>query len=145
MNQAEKQSDKEKDSLEEYSLVFFDGVCGLCNNTVDFLLAKDQNDALKFAPLQGETANQVLEPEHLNLNSIVLLDHGRVWKKSAAIVRILWKLPQPWKSVGAVLWIIPQPLRDIGYSIVAKLRYKLFGKHETCRMPTEKDRSKLLN
>lgn len=127
------------------SIVFFDGVCGLCNSTVDFLMNKDTENRLKFAPIQGQTAEQRLNPSDRDLNSIVFLQDGRTWKRSSAIVRILKTLPQPWRLLGSCLWLIPKPIRDFSYSLVARWRYRFFGKHESCRMPTDEDRAKLLD
>lgn len=128
----------------DQSIVYFDGVCGLCNSSVDFLLTKDKHDRLLFAPLQGETAAARLSVEERNLDSIVFQQGRRSWQRSSAIVRILLQLPQPWKFLGGCLWMVPKPIRDLGYKVIARLRYRLFGKHETCRMPTEDDRAKLL-
>ncbi|QDT33084.1 thiol-disulfide oxidoreductase DCC family protein [Thalassoglobus polymorphus] len=125
-------------------IVFFDGVCGLCNGTVNFLLNHDKNRALKFAPLQGETAQRLLPQDQRDLNSIVFLEGKNTWRCSSAITRIFWKLPVPWSILGSLLWVIPKPIRDFGYRIVAKSRYRIFGKKETCRMPTPEDRGQML-
>lgn len=126
-------------------IVFFDGVCGLCNSTVNFLLDRDRHLALHFAPLQGETARSLLSDGARDLNSIAFLEGGRVYRHSTAIVRILDALPQPWPILGGCLWLVPSPIRNLGYSLVARFRYRLFGKHETCRMPTPEDRERMLD
>ena len=130
--------------LDELSIVFFDGVCGLCNRTVDFLIEKDVHQRLRYAPLQGEVAQFRLSDAERSLDSIVFRSNGYVWKRSSAIVRILWKIGGIWSLAGSLLWLIPKPLRDVGYSLVAKYRYRMFGKQETCRMPTEADRELIL-
>lgn len=126
-------------------IVFFDGVCGLCNRSVDFFIRRDREARLKFAPLQGETAaDHVSDADRESLGSIVFVDAGTRYRKSAAIVQILRQLGGIWRCVAGVLWVIPRPLRDLGYSIVAALRYRLFGRKDSCRMPTPEERGRLL-
>lgn len=127
-------------------IVFFDGVCGLCNSSVDFVLRNDVHGRLLFAPLQGTTAGQLLpEADRNNLGSLVLAENGRLYRRSAAVVRILWKLGPLWKLPAALLWIIPAPIRNLGYRLVAALRYRLFGKKTACRMPSPEERSRFLD
>ncbi|WP_010584375.1 thiol-disulfide oxidoreductase DCC family protein [Schlesneria paludicola] len=126
-------------------ILFFDGVCGLCNWSVDFVLRRDVNCDFQFAPLQGDTAKALLTPEDVNdLNTVVLLVGDRTYRKSAAVVRILWQLGPAWRCLGALLWLIPLPLRNLGYSIIARNRYHLFGKKESCRIPTAEERVRFL-
>ncbi len=138
------ESESTRSVPENDPIVFFDGVCGLCNGTVNFLLNHDKHRVLKFAPLQGETAQRLLPEEQRDLNSIVFLNHGKAWRCSSAICRIFWKLPAPWSFLGTLLWVIPKPIRDVGYKLVAKSRYRLFGKNETCRMPSPEDQGQML-
>lgn len=127
------------------TILFFDGVCGLCNRAVDFVLTRDNDGTIKFAPLQGDTARQLLTPEDLaDLNTMVLWVGGKTYRKSAAAVRILWRLHWGWQATGTLLWLIPLPLRNLGYTLVAKNRYRFFGKNETCRMPTAAERLRFL-
>lgn len=130
--------------VQDRPIVFFDGVCGLCNWSVDFLLERDRKAVLQFAPLQGETAERLLAPAERDLNSIVFRDGPQTWRHSSAVVRILWKLPQPWSALGTFLWLVPKPIRDFGYYATSRLRYRLFGKHEVCRMPKEGDAERML-
>jgi predicted DCC family thiol-disulfide oxidoreductase YuxK len=127
-------------------IVFFDGVCGLCNSSVDFVLRHDRQGRMRFAPLQGETAARLLPAEDRdNLGSLVLWEDGRAYRRSTAVVRILSKLGGGWTVLAAGMWLIPAPLRNAGYRIVAKLRYRLFGKKETCRLPSPEERSRFLD
>ena len=126
--------------------MFFDGVCALCSATVDFIIQHDRDQRLACAPLQGETAAQLL-PEAIRqeLNTLVLRrQDGRQYTRSAAAVRILWALGGVWKLAAAMLWLVPLPLRNLGYRLVAKWRYRLFGHRDTCRMPTPEDADRLL-
>jgi len=135
--------DRNEDAVR--TILFFDGVCGLCNRSVDFILTRDPLGRFKFAPLQGETARQLLLPADFeNLNSLVLWVDGRTYRKSAAVVRVLWRLSPLWKCLGTALWCIPLPLRNLGYLLVARSRYRLFGKHDACRMPTAEERLRFL-
>ena len=131
---------------EQNSIVFFDGVCGLCNHAVNFLMSKDRRAVLKFAPLQGKTAeNLVPDVVRHDLNTFVFANNGRLHFRSGAMARILMRIGGIWRILGAMLWLIPWPLRDVGYRIVAILRYRLFGKHESCRLPTPEERSRFLD
>jgi predicted DCC family thiol-disulfide oxidoreductase YuxK len=126
-------------------ILFFDGVCGLCNWSIDFVLKRDRRGDFQFAPLQGDTARALLSPADIvDLNTVVLLSEGRVYRKSAAVVRVLWRLSLGWQIVGTILWLVPLPLRNFGYSLVARYRYQFFGKKETCRLPTPDERAKFL-
>jgi predicted DCC family thiol-disulfide oxidoreductase YuxK len=127
------------------SILFFDGVCGLCNKAVDFVLVRDYQQAIKFAPLQGDTARRLLTPAEVeNLNTMILWVKGRSYRKSAAAVRVLWRLSLGWKILGTLLWLIPLPLRNLGYTLVARNRYRFFGKKESCRLPTPAERLRFL-
>jgi len=122
-------------------VIFFDGVCGLCNRFVDFVLRRRRGREFRFSPLQGETARQWLAGnEWATLNSIVLLDEMGEHRQSTAVVRILRRLGGVWNVAGMLLWLIPRPLRDLGYRAVAASRYRLFGRKETCRLPSEKEK-----
>ena len=79
------------------------------------------------------------------LDTMVLLKDGRIYLRSAAVSRILICLGGRWSVFGWMLWLIPWPVRDLGYRIVSRLRYRLFGKHETCRIPTPQERSVFLD
>ncbi len=125
-------------------ILFFDGVCGLCNRFVDWCLAHDQSHSIKYAPLQGETASKLL-PERLtkDLKTVVLYDNGEIFTHSTAVLRIMIITGYS-GFVVAPLRLIPRPLRDLGYRMVAAMRYKLFGKKETCRMPKPHERALFL-
>lgn len=128
------------------NIVFFDGVCGFCNVWVDFLLKRDQHRRLMFAPLQGETAQQRLTTADVeNLHSLVFWTPSGCYRKTAAVVRIGWTLGGAWSLLATLLWLIPRPVRDLGYNAIARNRYRLFGKKETCRLPTAEERSRFLN
>lgn len=133
-------------SAGQRAIVFFDGICGFCNATVDLLMRCDRHGVLNFASLQGETAARLLpESDRQDLKTLVLVtESGRRYVRSAATVRIAWRLGGLWKVAAVLLWLIPLPLRDLGYRVVSHIRYRLFGTRETCRMPTDTERDRLL-
>ena len=134
------------------NVVFFDGVCGLCNRFVDFVLSRDRRAAIRFAPLQGETAGRVLSTQYSVLSAGSQSFDTIVWRdssnhefvRSAAAVRVLWRIGGSWWLIGWLLWLIPRPLRDVGYRIISANRYRWFGKKETCRLPSPDERSRFL-
>ncbi|MCA9062525.1 MAG: DUF393 domain-containing protein [Planctomycetaceae bacterium] len=130
---------------ERVRIVYFDGVCGFCNHTVNFLLQRDRRCQLMFAPLQGTTAAERLPGElTATLDTLVMQIDDRTYVRSAAVVRMLWTLGGIWAVCGTLLWLIPLPLRNLGYRMVARIRYRLFGKHEACRLPTPMERARFL-
>jgi predicted DCC family thiol-disulfide oxidoreductase YuxK len=133
------------EELREHPIVFYDGVCGLCNATVDGLIRRDRKGVLRFAPLQGETAERALpEADRESLGSLLLLTDEGLYRRSAAVVRILKAVGGSSSALGTLLWLVPLPFRDLGYRIVARSRYNWFGKKESCRMPTPGERDRLL-
>ena len=128
------------------SVVFFDGVCGLCNHTINLLLNLDRKHRLRFAPLQGTTAQNCVPAEaRTEMKSFVFSRDGHLYYRSAALVRILIRLGGIYAVLGSILWIIPGPLRDIAYRVVSACRYRVFGKHDSCRLPTPAERAKFLD
>ena len=126
-------------------IIFFDGVCGMCNAFVDFTIPLDRAGIFRFAPLQGETARQRLGADDVQSRaSIVLLDEVGAHRRSTAVVRILQRLGGAWKVLGTLLWLVPWPLRDLGYKLVAAMRYRVFGKKDACRLPTPDESARFL-
>lgn len=126
-------------------VIFFDGVCGLCNTFVDVVLRWDRRGVFRFAPLQGETAARMLRPEDTaQLDSVALQVNGQTYRKSSAVVRMLWRLGWAGGLAGTALWLVPKPIREWGYDFVAGNRYRWFGKKETCRLPTPSERERFL-
>lgn len=127
------------------SIVFFDGVCGFCNASINWLLLRDPAGKLAFAPLQGVTAGELLPTQDREqLHSLVFWTPDGLYRKTNAVVRILWLLGGIWSFLGTMLWLIPRPIRDLGYNLVARNRYRIAGKKETCRIPSPEERSRFL-
>ena len=127
-------------------VAFFDGVCNLCNGTVNFLIDRDRRARLRFAPLQGPTFAGLAarHPELHGVDSFVLSQGGRVHVRSAAALRILMALGGTWRLAGALL-AVPRPLRDRLYDFVARRRYRWFGRSDSCRRPTPELRARFLD
>lgn len=126
------------------AVIFFDGVCNLCNVAVTFVIDRDPDAYFRFAPLQSEIGQQLLgrtrsrsatSEMHTALESIVLVENGLYYTHSAAALRIARKLRGGWPLLYGLI-ILPKPLRDRAYTWVAKNRYRWFGKTEACRLPT---------
>jgi predicted DCC family thiol-disulfide oxidoreductase YuxK len=127
-------------------IVFFDGVCNLCNGAVNALLDRDRRGRLRFAPLQGETfaALRSRRPELEQLDSIVVEDRGGLHVKSAAVVHVLRALGGPWPALAWLVRLVPRPLRDRAYDLVAARRYRWFGRRDACRVPTPELKARFL-
>ncbi len=133
------------DDPSEARVVLFDGVCGLCNRTVNTLLAIDLEGRLRFAPLQGEYARDCLGAEaRADLESIVYLRGDERYDRSDAVLWICRDLGGPW-ALAVVFLSIPRPLRDGLYNFIARNRYAIFGKIEACRIPSPEERARSLD
>jgi predicted DCC family thiol-disulfide oxidoreductase YuxK len=150
---------------EPSAIVLFDGVCNLCNGAVQFVLDHERtcspgsaDQPLRFAALQSEAARKVLESavsadEAARLRtgnvdggeppSIVLVEGGRAYVRSTAALRIARYLRAPWRWVS-VLLVVPRTLRDPVYRVIARYRYRWFGRSETCRVPEPELRERFL-
>lgn len=127
------------------NILFFDGVCNLCNGFIDFLIRKDKAGLLKFAPLQSQIAQQKLSSELTQkLPSVVLLQGNVQLTESRAVLESLQLLGGIWRFVGMVFSVVPSFLADPIYRLFASQRYALFGKRDTCRLPTSEEKSRFL-
>ena len=128
------------------NILLFDGVCNLCNGLVRFIIKRDKEGKFKFTSLQSEPGQQLLERFGLSKNefeSFVLIWGDQYYLKSTAALKTLRELGGPWKIFYVFIWI-PRPLRDFLYDIIAKSRYKVFGKRETCMIPTPESNARFL-
>jgi predicted DCC family thiol-disulfide oxidoreductase YuxK len=142
-------------------LVIFDGHCGFCNRSVRWFLTHDRNDHLRFVPSESPKVAAILAH-----HSIVQTDSGltsgtlapstilvlsdpegpaeRILVRSDAAIAMLRELPSPWPAIAAILRIIPRPLRDLGYRLIAHFRYRIWGRLDTCPIPTPQERIRFL-
>jgi predicted DCC family thiol-disulfide oxidoreductase YuxK len=122
----------------QHSIILFDGVCNFCNSAVNFIIRQDKKNIFRFAALQS-SAGQLLSKKYnvpSGLDSFILIDRGKVYKSSTAGLRLYNKLPWYWKWTQ-IFWIVPKFIRDGVYSVIAKNRYKWFGKKDVCMVPTQ--------
>ena len=130
----------------EQPVIVFDGVCNLCNAAVDFVIRRDRKGVFQFAPNQSHAGEEIIEVaglDELEADTIVLWENGATYVRSAAVLRISRRLGYPWKLAYGLI-LVPRPLRDLGYRLVANNRYRLFGRRDTCRIPTPEERSRFL-
>ncbi|MEM9673799.1 MAG: DCC1-like thiol-disulfide oxidoreductase family protein [Bacteroidota bacterium] len=122
----------------EKDIVLFDGVCNLCNHAVNFIIDRDPTQRFVFASLQSDVGQQLLIQYNLDeqyLDSLVLLQQEKVFVKSTAALHIARYLSGIW-SLSYVFILFPPFIRNFFYDIVARFRYRLFGKRSQCRIPT---------
>jgi predicted DCC family thiol-disulfide oxidoreductase YuxK len=128
-------------------VVLFDGVCNLCNGSVQFIIKRDRKKIFRFASLQGKAGQEILQRYNLSrtdFNSFVLLEDGNVYTRSTAVLRMLKRLGGGWKLLYGFI-IIPKFMRDGAYNFIARRRYKWFGKKEECWIPTPNLRERFLD
>ncbi|MGB3006695.1 MAG: thiol-disulfide oxidoreductase DCC family protein, partial [Chitinophagaceae bacterium] len=128
-------------------VILFDGVCNFCNYWVNFTIKKDKKKILRFAPLQGETAKRLIADykiNHTTLSSVIFIDNGKAYTQSSAALRICKHLDNGWKLFYGLI-IIPKFIRDPIYNIIARNRYKWFGKKDTCMIPTPELKERFLD
>ena len=127
-------------------VIFYDGVCALCNGLVRLMVRVDRAQRFHFAPLQGETAELArrLVPEFPEgLESVVYLKQGEVLLRSKAATSALRQVPYPTKALSWI-GVLPTGLTDAIYRFVAAVRYRVFGRYDHCPLPTEQHRLRFL-
>jgi predicted DCC family thiol-disulfide oxidoreductase YuxK len=131
---------------DEKQIILFDGVCNFCSFWVNFVIKRDKKDAFRFAALQSEKAKEITSRLNIDISkpdTFILITDNKFFTKSTAALMVCREL----NSVVRILYpliFLPEFFRDFIYDLVAKNRYKLFGKRDTCRVPTEADRLKFL-
>jgi predicted DCC family thiol-disulfide oxidoreductase YuxK len=137
-------------SVSPPAIVLFDGVCNLCDATVQFLLDRDPDGRFVFASLQSDEGKRVLAsvgraptPQRKDPETVVLVLGNQAYDKSTAALRIAARLGWPWKAL-AVLLVVPALVRDVVYDFVARNRYRWFGRHPSCRVPTPEAKTHFL-
>jgi len=131
---------------QEHPVVLFDGVCNLCNASLDFIVERDGASAFRFASLQSEAGQALLRRFQLPTDehrSLVLVEGDRYYTRSSAALRIARRLGGLWPLLYAFI-VVPRFLRDAAYDVVARNRYHWFGKRDTCRVPTPELKSRFL-
>jgi predicted DCC family thiol-disulfide oxidoreductase YuxK len=144
-------TDTEHNAIQGRALLLYDGVCALCNGVVQFLMRHDKLDKFCYAPLESSLGREVLArfdihafPDGVMLLTDALTPTEHLFQRSDAVAAALGLLNGPWRLVGRALRVLPRPLRDWGYGIVARFRYRFFGRYDTCPVPPPEQRSRLL-
>ena len=134
-------------------IILYDGVCGLCNRLVKFLLKHDKDGRLRFASLQSEFAEKVLRRHGFDakdLDTVHVVENydqpgERVLQRSDAILRAGRELGGFWGRSSSVAKVVPRSIRDLVYRFVATNRYRVFGKYDSCMLPDPNQRSRFLD
>jgi predicted DCC family thiol-disulfide oxidoreductase YuxK len=131
----------------EGPIVLYDGVCGLCDRSVQLILRNDRRGRFRFAALQSNTGRQLMEKFGLSpeaLDSVVLVEGEHAWRKSRAALRIARRMDAPWPLLWPLV-IVPRPVADFLYDLLAKNRYRIFGKLDACMIPPPEVRARFLS
>lgn len=128
------------------NVILFDGVCNFCNSSINFTIRHDKKNRFHFAPLQSEPGIAIKKQYNLPdefLSSVILIENGKAYIKSTAALRIARRLNGAWPLFYGLI-IVPVFIRDRVYNIIARNRYKWWGKKESCMVPTPEVRKKFL-
>ena len=137
-----------------HPILLYDGVCALCNRLVQFVLKRDHAAQLRFASLQSDFAVRILARHRVNSQletvSVVLPDSplrqsDSLLQRSQAVIFVLSQLGGIWPAAAFLLRLIPGPIRDWGYSLIARHRYRIFGRYEACPLPSPETRARFLD
>lgn len=130
----------------EHAVVLFDGVCNLCNGFIRFVIPRDPRGYFRFAPLSSAAAARAMADAGVTAgeaDSILLIENRRAFLRSAAALRIARRLRFPW-PLAYGLMIVPRPFRDWGYDVVARNRFRWFGRRDVCMVPGPETRDRFL-
>jgi predicted DCC family thiol-disulfide oxidoreductase YuxK len=128
------------------SIILFDGVCNLCNRSVQFIIRRDKKNRFRFAAIQGKTGQSLMQQFQLTqneINSFLLIEGQKIYIRSTAALRVFRQLGGLW-SLLYVFIIVPPFIRDVIYNWVARNRYKWYGKRDACMIPSDELKSKFL-
>jgi predicted DCC family thiol-disulfide oxidoreductase YuxK len=134
-------------SMASKYIVFFDGVCNLCDGAVQFFLKRDKKKKFLFGSLQGKTGQEYLRKYHLpsdKYHSFMLIEGNILYTRSTAALRMMKHLGRGWQLLYLFIYL-PQPIRDGVYNLIAANRYKWFGKKDQCRLPTPDEKERFLD
>lgn len=127
-------------------IILFDGVCNLCNGSVQFIIKRDKEARFRYASLQSAAGQKILEQFHLpqdTFNSFVLFEDNKIYTRSTAALRVFSRL-KGWKWTAALQYV-PLFIRDGVYNLIARNRYRWFGKRDECMIPTPELKSRFLD
>ena len=132
--------------MNNHKIILFDGICNFCNESVNFIIARDKKYKFRFTALQSDPGEKLqlkflLDPK--DLSSFILIEGDKYYKKTTAALRVAKDLGLPW-NLCYILIIIPPFIRNVAYNIIAKYRYKWFGKRDVCRVPSAEEKARFL-
>ena len=130
----------------KHKIILFDGVCNLCNSSVNLFISRDKNDNFRFASLQSDIGIELQKKYHIdhdNIESFILIDGDKYYKKSTAALKVAGMIGFPYNLLYPFL-LVPAFIRNFVYDTIAKYRYKWFGRREVCRVPTTDEKAKFL-
>lgn len=133
--------------MHQHKIIIFDGVCNLCNGSVQFVIKHDKKSLFKFASLQSEAGQSLLQQYLLptkDYTSFVLIENNRAYTRSSAALRVAKHLSGPISFLYGFI-IVPAFIRDAVYNLISKNRYKWFGKKDSCMIPTPQLKERFLN
>jgi len=128
-------------------IILFDGVCNLCNNSVQFVIKRDVNDVFQFAALQSETGKKLLTERNIDtqeVDSIILIEPNIAYYTKSTAALEIGKHLKGLKAISSILLWLPEDLRNIIYDFIARNRYKWYGKKDNCMIPSEELKSKFI-
>lgn len=128
-------------------IILFDGVCNLCNNSVQFVIKRDVNDVFQFAALQSETGKKLLTDRNIDtqeVDSIILIEPNVAYYTKSTAALEIGKHLKGLKAISSILLWLPEALRNIVYDFIARNRYKWYGKKDNCMIPSEELKSKFI-
>ena len=134
-------------AMSEPPVLIFDGLCNICGFGVQKVLRYDRAGIFRFAFAQGPVGHRLKAQYGLtpgDLENVALIADGQCYVKSTAALKVLDRLPGPWRMMR-VLWLVPRPIRDFFYGLIARNRYRLFGKRKACLTPTPQQRALFLD
>ena len=128
------------------SIILFDGECNFCDQSVQFIIKRDKHALFKFASIQSDTGQEILKNHHVpaHIDSIILIEKEICYYSSSAALKICKHLKGAWK-LFFILILVPKPIRNFMYKIIARNRYKWFGKKEACILPSPEIRKRFLS
>ena len=130
----------------DHPVIIFDGVCELCNRSVNIVLKRERKQEIRFTANQNEPGRKILKEHGMDPDApatVFFLENGKLYKESTAALRVTRHMKFPWPLMYGFI-IVPPFIRNAVYRWIAKNRYKWFGKHDTCRIPTPEERARFL-
>jgi predicted DCC family thiol-disulfide oxidoreductase YuxK len=120
------------------SIVLFDGICNFCVASIQFIIDRDPQEHFRFAPLQSSAGQSLLQKHNLNtddFDTLILIEDGKAYHRTTAALRITRQLKGLWPAMYGLI-LVPRAVRDLIYNVLARHRYKLFGKRDACMIPS---------